>query len=274
MSLSPLAIWRRHRRNLFSFGNVPSYLDGLARGRWSRYVQGFLDLTVGSDPPLVYGPGRVEWTGALEVRPHWASNRQPVDKVKAKWPQDSDRWPVGLTCSTFASAALGVLLNARAKHRQRWGYSVTTATRRPGEPYHDPRYFDPWLADRLEWLDGRRRIWSAAELPTPLPSPVCFAAQKGHEGFVLDCDRLELRHPVTGQRCFGPWTLFMDGSRSTGNVWRFSAEATLRFEPASARAERERGWASGPRPVALAALVLPEAATLPPAPELVLRHPA
>jgi hypothetical protein len=228
----------------------------------SLRLQAILDAIV---PVGLYGPLSSRWDAerqAIVARPNWSANRLPAaDVLSGRGHPDTWGPHVPVACSTLVGLVLGVYLGAGPDYDPAWGASITAAVK------------TPFLASHMSWVGGGKRIYRCDAPPQDLHLPPLWVAiQSGHTWLVLDCNQLDICHPITGETLSHLWAFAADGSyddvqalrcRAWGRwrkMWsdtkalaRLAAAAgtrrgivrsyncrSVRFEPLSVRAERLR----------------------------------
>lgn len=168
------------------------------------------------------------------------------------------------TCSPAVAQYLTMLLLERGDVRHTWPRGFSRARKK--EPLKSlvlwPQEEHPRRPRQTR--DVTKRVFSFAELPEELPSPVCVCEYRAHVVLLINCDIVPVFHPETRERYTGLWVLGADGKNDvygrdpkTGKVrrWRtWMAEAgwkwakvyyngkPLVWEPASERGKRQAQW--------------------------------
>lgn len=160
-----------------------------------------------SDPTDADGNG---CTGDIAVGGPWYANQKPMKgavKPEGAW-----------ACSTAVNAILSAWLNAGPKFRRAGGAKIEKALALPSAQGGFLEY-----AHRL--YDGAPCAWphvlghDCPERGSVNVALISFQNKKtgkwklpSHVVLILDCDRLELTDPRTGERCRGLWRFGADGN--------------------------------------------------------------
>lgn len=201
-----------------------------------------------------YGP--LDWhfdqvRGLYVARADWHRDaRIPDDVALEKWGPWPVDWPALMAaCSTGTALAAALYTDAGSYAKEKWGGSIVVALR--GDEKRD-KAPDPFLAPLARYVaEGSKGWWrtwtwrrlAAKGLPAFLvpaheDQPVWgFAVYSGHVGTWLDCDRLHVVDPRTGDRCAGLWVLFWDGG-----FWDEAFDPGRKRWVAATKKTRARRW--------------------------------
>lgn len=151
-------------------------------------------------------------TGDIAVGGAWYANQRPM--------KDATKPEGAWACSTAVNAIVSALLNAGPKFRRAGGAKIERQLALPSAQGGFLEYVHPLY-------DGAPTSWEHAlahdcpERGSVNVALISFQNRKtgkwkapSHVVLLLDCDRLELTDPRSGERCRGLWRFGADGSFS------------------------------------------------------------